>query len=59
MRTLVTERLPRYSRVIGPARTTVVIAVLLLCGTVGAQAAVSDETRFVSTPFPSSSGVGW
>ncbi len=51
MRTLVTERLPRYSRAIGPVRTTVVIAGFLLCGTVGAHAAVSDDTRFVLNTF--------
>ena len=51
MRKLMTERLPRYTRATGRVRTTVAIAGFLLCGTVGAHAAVSDETRFIFNTF--------
>ncbi len=51
MRKLMTERLPRYTRATGRVRTTVAIASFLLCGTVGAHAAVSDETRFIFNTF--------
>ena len=51
MRKLMTERLPRYMRATGRVRTTVAIASFLLCGTVGAHAAVSDETRFIFNTF--------
>ena len=43
--------MPRYTRATGRVRTTVAIASFLLCGTVGAHAAVSDETRFIFNTF--------